>query len=295
MLTERMTYLIDSKAKDINKNPHRYYKDVSKRIKKLNDYIDGKIKLDDKVIEKILTSLLQATIFLNIPLPKGTNIARARKYDEDKDKICFSEVEKLSYIPRDEKDSIKLRRMNKKAESMFYGCISIDDNNIGTAFSEVDAVDDDIICILDSTVESELFLRPIGIFSYYSIGGEAPWIIHQVFKDMYDYFRKVFTKRGMDVVNKCDTFFAAILKQKESIRLYDVTSILASICMEGDTDGIIYPSVKGDDAPNIVIKPDSIDTKVRYTNVRSFLITEKLGDVLYRANVLQQTIVRIKN
>ena len=295
MLTERMTYLIDSKAKDINKNPHRYYKDVSKRIKKLNDYIDGKIKLDDKVIEKILTSLLQATIFLNIPLLKGTNIARGRKYDKDKDKFCFNEVEKLSYIPRDEKDSIKLRRMNKKEESMFYGCISIDDNNIGTAFSEVDAVADDIICILDSTVESELFLRPIGIFSYYSIGVEAHWIMHQVFKDMYYYFRKIFTQRGMDVVNKCDTFFATILKEKESSRLYDVTSILASICMEGDTDGIIYPSVKGDDAPNIVIKPDAIDEKVRYRNVRSFLITEKLGDVLYRAKVLQQTIIRIKN
>ncbi len=294
MLDKKITDLIDSKAKDINKNPHKYHKDFSKRIKKLEDYINGYIKLDDIVIENILVNLLQATVFLDIPLPKGTNIVRARKYDLDPEKLCFESVNDLSYIPQEKKVIIPVGRMNREKESMFYGCLSKDDNNIGTVFSEIDSNVNDTVCVLESAIKTDLFVRPIGIFSYYSSATNVPWEIHPSFKEMYHYFQKVFSKKSMEVVNKCDTFFATILKKEKSDRLYNVTSKLASICMEGSADGIIYPSVRGDNAPNLVIKPDSIDTKVIHKEVRSFLITENLGDALYRAKVLQQFPIEYK-
>ncbi len=294
MLTERIIYLIDSKAKDINKNPHKHYKDISNLIKKLDDYIDGKVKLDDSQIENILVNLLQVTVFLNIPLSKGTSIVRARKYSGDDDKQCFDDIQELSYISQEKKEIIPLGRMNRKFESKFYGCLSENDNNAGTVFSEIDISVDDIVCVLDSVTESDLFVRPIGLFSYYGQGNSVPWKIHPAFEEMYHYFKKVFSRKGMEAVIKCDIFFETILKKEKSDRLYSVTSLLAYICMEDSTDGIIYPSVKGNSAPNVVIKPDSIDTKVVHKKVRSFLITEDLGNALYRAKVLWQFPVRAK-
>ncbi len=290
MLTERMVYLINSKAKDINEKPHRHYKYASKQIKTLDEYIVGQRQLSDMNIENKLLNLLQSTIFLDIPLPVGTSILRARKYNEKNNIPCFETASELSY--NSDKKLVKLNRMNKKEEPMFYGTLSKDNNNIGTIFSEINAVVGNTVCVLKSGIAKELLVRPIGIFSYYSNDLEPPIELHPIFKEMYQYFKKTFSKKGMEVVNKCDIFFARILKEKGTERLYKVTSILATLCLEGTTDGIIYPSVKGKDAPNLVIKPSSIIAKIQYEEVSSFFITEKFENTLYQAdNIYQANIV----
>ncbi len=285
MLTERMTYLIDSKANDINKKPHRHYKYVSKQINQLDEYIAGQRQLSDINIKYKLLNLLQATIFLDIPLPIGTTIIRARDYNEKSSIPCFDTVSKLSF--HSDKKKVELNRMNRKEEPMFYGTLSKDDNNIGTVFSEIDAVAGNTVCVLKSSIAKELLVRPIGIFSYYINDLEPPIELDPIFKEMYQNFEKTFSKKGMEVVNKCDVFFAKILKSKETERLYKVTSILSSLCLEGVTDGIIYPSVKGNDAPNVAIKPSSIIAgKLQYEEVLSFSVTEKIENALYRAEII---------
>ena len=292
MLTSDIISLIDSKIFDINKNTNEHYRFASKLIKKLNNYIDGKIDLNDASIDNLVVNLLQSTVLLDIPLSLETTIVRARKFANKTSHIqSYENAEELSYIPVDKIDNATLGRMNKDRQSMYYGCISIEDNNIGTILAEADSKKNDTVCIMSSNLKQNLLVRHIGAFHHYKHNVNPPIPLHYAFKEMYDYYKKGLNKKGMRLLTKCDSFFVDILTRPGIPRLYKVTSTLSNICMEGSTDGVLYPSVKGNSAPNIVIKPNSVDEKLIHKDIRSFLITEDFGNALYRAKEIHKIIL----
>lgn len=283
-----MKFLIDSKNKDISKNPYQALNDASQDIKILKCFIHGSLDLSEENIERILTNLVQYGIYLDIPLTKNTTILRAVRYEEkDKSNPCYEEVSRLSYIPNNIGIIPPIGRMNNKGSSIFYGCLSNNIKSVNVAFSEVNALKDEYINVLKSTTKEDIKVRYIGIMDYYRRGTEPPFDVHPLFKKIWKYYKDTHDEASLSAVGLVDAFFSDILRAENYGRLYIVTSILASIIMEDETtDGLIYPSIKSEGSPNLALKPSSINTKVSYTKAYSFKINENYGYALYYATTL---------
>ena len=284
MLTDRMKLLIDSK---ICKNPLEECRYISSSIKDLNCFINGTVELSELHIENILTNFVQYGIYLDIPLEKDTTILRAVRYtDKDISKPYYVEVSRLSYIPKNSTAIPKVGRMNKDKIAMFYGCISNEINDVNVAFSEIDSLPYEYINVLHSTVHTEIKVRYIGILDYYKRGIEPPFKVNPLFENMWEYYKETYNEMSLTAVGLVDTFFSDILKRKNYGRLYTVTSILASIIIEDKTtDGLIYPSIKAEGSPNVVLKPLAVKTKITYKECLCFHINENFGYAVYNATI----------
>ena len=302
MLDKKITDFIDKKAIAGNENSLSHLTNVSITIKQLNDFIDERIELSDDRLDYLLGNLVgDFTVTLTFPLNKGTEIIRARKLDieliKKSDTIgdiespkprkhpYLMEVKELSYIPKDAKKIPKIGRLNKEGESLFYGCISVNkDDGINVSFSEINALENEIVNTLLSTTIKDLNLHFIGIIDYYRRGVSPAFYKNSIFKEMYDYEKKMFDKNLMAAFELCDAFFLDVMSRKEHGNLYKVSSILASIFLKCDkVDGLIYESVQAKSCPNIVIKPESVDEKLKYKEINAFRIQHDYGYAIYRA------------
>lgn len=284
---------IDEKVEDfkLTNDSINICKDVSIIIQQLNDFIDKELELSEERVKYLLDYLVgYFTITLDIPIDKGVKILRARKFDEIEKIPCFEDVSKLSYNPKGSK--IKIGRLNKENESIYYGCIYFKDNaGINVAFSEVNALKLEKIKILESKAIQDINLRYIGIFDYIKKQVQ-PWFIspenYSVFEEVYKYAEKTFDPHIFIAFQLCDAFFSDILRRKESNRLYIVTSILASLFLKGDkVDGILYTSVKAEGSPVLAIKVESM-YKIEHESAISFEIQESYGYALYKAKTLDK-------
>jgi len=52
------------------------------------------------------------------------------------------------------------------------------------------------------------------------------------------------------------------------------------------TDGLIYPSIKAEGSPNVVLKPLSVDTKINHEKCLCFQINENFGYAIYNTTIL---------
>ena len=285
--------LIDEKVEDfkLKDKPINICKEVSIIIQQLNDFIDNELELSEDRVKYLLIYLVGFfTITLDIPIDKGMKILRARKFDEIEKEPCFEEVSKLSYKPKD--SNIKIGRLNKENESIYYGCIYFkDDAGINVAFSEVNALKLERINILKSKTIQDINLRYIGIFDYIRRQAGRPWFIspetYSVFKKVYEYEEKTFDPYIFMAFQLCDAFLLDILRRKESNKLYIVTSILASLFLDDkNVDAILYTSVKAEGNPVIAIKTTSIDDKIEHKSAISFEIQESYGYAIYKAKPL---------
>jgi hypothetical protein len=274
-----------------SKNSINICNNVSIYIQQLNDFIDSKLELSEDRVKYLLAYLVgYFTITLDIPIDKGMKILRARKFDEIEKEPCFEEVSKLSYNPKG--SNIKIGRLNKENESIYYGCIYFkDDAGINVAFSEVNALPLEKINILESKTIQDINLRYIGIFDYIRRQAGQPWFIspetYSVFEEVYEYEEKTFDRHIFIAFQLCDAFFSDILRRKESNKLYIVTSILASLFLDDkNVDAILYTSVKAEGSPVIAIKTTSIDDKIEHKSAISFEIKESYGYALYKAKPL---------
>jgi len=290
MLDKKITDFIDKKAIAGNENSLSHLTDVSITIKQLNDFIDERIELSDDRLDYLLGNLVgDFTVTLTFPLAKGTEIIRARKLDieliQPRKHPYLMEVKELSYIPKDAEKIPKIGRLNKEGESLFYGCISVNkDDGINVAFSEINALENEIVNTLLSTTKKDLNLYFIGIIDYYRRGVSPAFYKNSIFKEMYDYERKMFDKNLMAAFELCDAFFLDVMSRKEHGNLYKVSSILASIFLKCDkVDGLIYESVQAKSCPNIVIKPKSVYKKLKYNEINAFRIQHDYGYAIYRA------------
>lgn len=300
-IEENVKELIKCKAKEMNPNALYCCNSVSIIIKQLNDYIVGRINLSKERISSLLDHLVgYYTITLNIPLDKSIKILRAVKFDNLDKKPCFSEVSRLSYIPKNSKIVPSIGRLNKCGQSIFYGCVYFNDNFGGynVAFSEVNALKNEKINILKSETATEINVNYVGIYDCIKRESKPYFMSEEVysyFKSVYEYEKEIFYQYVFVAFQICDAFFADILRRKESDRLYIVTSILASHFLEGDrVDGVIYTSVKAEGSPVIAIKPLSVDSKISHKEAVSFEIQENYGYAMYKANPLYQGVVNGK-
>jgi len=297
-IEENVKTLIKAKAKEMNPKALYCCNSVSIIIKQLNDYIDGRNNLNEERIASLLDHLVgYYTITLDIPLDTGLKILRAVKFDNLDKKPCFSEVSRLSYIPKNSEITSSIGRLNKYGKSMFYGCLYFNDDFGGynVAFSEVNALKNERINILKSKATAEIKVNYVGIYDYIKRESKPYFLsaeMYSYFKDVYEYEEKKFDKYVFVAFQLCDAFFSDILRRKESDRLYIVTSILASHFLEGGrVDGLIYTSVKAEGSPVIAINPLSVDRKISHKEAVSFEIQENYGYAMYKANPLYQGVV----
>lgn len=289
MIPKNITNLIDEKAKELNKDAFHHANEVSLIIKQLNNHINEIVSLSEKRIEMLLDHLVGFfTITLDIPLDKNTKIVRAVKFEEIKFKTpCYDEVSRLSYIPKSSEITPRLGRLNKQGSSIYYACISNKSQGIDVVLSEIKVLENETINILNSTLTEELFVRYIGVFDHLRRGVKPPFTIHPLFEEVYNYEKKMFHEYIMIAFGLCDTFFSDILRRKEHGKLFEVTSVLSSLFLEGDkVDGILYSSVQAEGAPILAIKPESIDKKVKHTDTVCLRVDKCFGYAIYYATTL---------
>lgn len=293
-----ITDLIDKKANEMNSHAVFHCNSVATIINQLNGFIAGEKNLSRSRIHALLDNLVgYYTITLDIPLDAGNKILRAVKFDELEKKPCFNDVSRLLYIPKNSQIVPQIGRLNKYGESIFYGCIYFNDNfgGINVAFSEVNALKNERINILKSETIDEIKVNYVGIYD--CIKRETkPYFLseetYSYFKAVYEYEENKFNEYVFIALQLCDAFFADILRRGESDELYVVTSILASLFLDGDrVDGLIYSSVKAEGSPVIAIKPSSVDSKISHKEAISFEIQESYGYAMYKANSLYQGVV----
>ena len=85
----------------------------------------------------------------------------------------------------------------------------------------------------------------------------------------------------------CDTFFADIMRRKDSGNLYNVTSELAHMYGEsGVIDGIIYTSVKVEGEPVVVLNTNAVDKSIKHERTELYEIVEDYGYAVYNTKKL---------
>lgn len=273
---------------------------ASKYIKQLNDFIDDKIQLSEKRIYLLLNYLYSNhSLHLSYELKDDIGLRRARKYEEINSKIkhCLTQISELSVIPDEKKDIIKIGRLNKEQEPIYYACMS--ENNFyqyDVALSEVDAMEMDYINYLDSITIGYLNVVHIGTFDLFIKGQKLPTWIDSYSLELFEFFKSECEKREnkylLESHQLCSAFFADILSRKNYKNLYKVTSVLADIIFEKKSiDAIVYESVQVKGAPVIAIKPESLN-KIEHKEVASLMVDSNMGYGIYYVKVINKGKVK---
>lgn len=285
MLNENLKQLIDNKAIELNRQDNgELVIYIASKISLLNDFIEQKAELSEKLVDEILSELVgHFTTSLHLPLDSGIKFLRARTYNINH---LETDISQLSYIK--DSDKARLGRLNSEKQSVYYGCIYFNENDgVNVAFSESNSKVGDTVNILRSTTTKEMKFYYIGIFGHVFRQVKPRFMKHEIF----DYFVEV-DKYQREKYNEtvylahllCDNFLSDILRRKESGNLYKVTSKLFDIfCESNDTDGIIYTSVKSEGSPVVAIKTNVVDEKMKHESCNCYRITYDYGYAQYRA------------
>ena len=282
-LKKKIFDLIDKKKEVmLEQNDHLNY--VSNIIKDLNGFIDDQKFFTETEIKKMLSNLVQYRVVLDIPILENTLLLRGVKIGNGLKFPHYDKVSRISYIPDNQINKAKLGRCNRVREPMFYACIANSIKNVNIPFSEIGAKEQEHINILISKTAKELNLRFVGLYDYYKRGTMPPFQVHNVFEEVYQYYVDTHDEFLLSAIELCDAFFCDIFRRKGHCRLYEVTSVLSELYMESDVvDGLIYPSVETEGAPNVVIKPNAVRQKITYKEVKVYLIRRDYGYSKYYA------------
>jgi len=275
------------------KNPYSKtnLQSASKAITKLNDFIEERIPLSDDEIKSNLDVLLINDIDMNAKHEKGINIIRARSNKEEITKEpCFNNIEELSY--RRKALGSSRGRCNLENESVFYGCIDMNDIEEckRVAYSEINITKGKKAYLLMSQTTDTLILKYIGIFSHLIRNAKPYFMSDKTWNDMKLVYQHILDEFNDDLFRErylCDTFFSDIMRRKDSGNLYKVTSILAHMYWEsGVIDGIFYTSVKVEGEPVIVLTINAVDTKIKHISTEVYEIVKDYGYAVYNTKKL---------
>lgn len=276
-----MYEVLKEKIENLNKKPLEYRNEVMDIIAQLLTYISGTHQIAIDELFKLIQRLTVFTTGIAIPIDIGVSISRAVKYNEEHGDY-YNDVSRLSYIPQELVHLVSLQRMNEANNPMFYGCLDDHANSIGTALSEIDAQSNDKINMLFSKTTQELMVIPIGVLDYFRRGVNHPFPLHDDFEKVYLFYKEHTNPHAMIALHLCDAFLTDVLTREGNERLYTVTSLIAKdFLIEKRLDGLIYPSVKFSGHPNIVIKPSSVDKKLKYINASVLYIKQKYEYGIY--------------
>jgi len=275
VLQPQLIRLIDKKAREECGDTALLYS--STYIFQLNDHINGTCKLANHEIEAKVDYLAGClTITLDNPLQE-LELLRARLCEGRK----FNSIDDLSYIKLTTDSFPKAGRLNQAGEALFYASVAVkqDDTALRVVLSEAGAKELDRLDVLRShqTTGSDLNLRVIGIWDQVR-RDERPYYLS---KDIFDYYKKArgymvqkFDTKLLSAYELTDRFFADILSRKGSESLYQVTSALGCVFMDGKTDGVLYTSVEAKGEPVVALLPSAVDTKVEHQFVCNVFIQE---------------------
>ena len=291
------------KAQDLNKTPSVHLSKVHEITEQLRHYIGGKKELSSDEIKQLVETLTDYTslIPISFPLHQGIIFSRAVKYKEADGINYYRDPSRLSYIPENAGIIPQKNRINKEGQSLFYACLNADANSIGAVLSEVGACKGDVFNLIQCRTKLEnptnphdgvLHIAPIGISDYYRRRVLPPFELHETFKNIYDLYRKNTHPTSMLAMQLCDAFLTAVLKAEGSPRLHDVTSAIGEECLKPtELDGILYPSTKFDGFPNVALKPQSVDGKIRFESTLSVKVEECYGYGMFKTTILNQGLV----
>lgn len=261
-------------------------------IHQLNAHINGNCNLASHEIEAKVDYLASClAITLDNPLQE-LEFLRARLCKGQK----FNNIDDLSYIKSTTDSFPKAGRLNQVGQALFYASVVVkqDDAALRVVLSEAGAKELDRLDVLRSrqATGSDLNLRIIGIWDHVR-RDERPYYLS---KDIFDYYKKArgymvqqFGTNLLSAYELTDRFFADILSRKGGERLYQVTSALSSVFMDGKTDGVLYTSVEAKGEPVVALIPSAVDSKVEHQFVCNVLIHECYGYEFFSYETIAKT------
>lgn len=275
-LQKKLIDLIQHKA--IVECPHKALRTVSTYVKQLKDYIEGHINLTATEIDKKLDYIIGCTtITLNLPV-ENREFLRARicniRTKKCGDSDFFDNVQDLSYIKDIVQNPPSMGRLNIDGEVLFYASVIVDNSDIAllTVLSEIGAKSLDKVGVLRSQqiAGTELQLRCIGIWEFVRLKQKPMFMDQEVFEyyqEAYDLMKKRFPADLLTAYNLTDCFLSDVMSMKGSDKLYQITSVAASVLLDDkNVDGILYTSVEAG-FPSVAIKPASVDQKIQHDYV----------------------------
>ena len=208
----------------------------------------------------------------------------------------FNNVDELSYIKQTTDTFPKAGRMNLSGQSLFYASVAVrqDDTALRVVLSEARAKQLDRLNVMRShqISGSDLNVRIIGLWDQVR-RNEKPYYLKN---DAFDYCKKVrehmvqkFDLKLLLAFDLTDRFFADILSRAGSERLYEVTSVLSSIFIDGKADGVLYSSVQAKGEAVVALKPQAVDDKLEHQFVRDVLVEKSFGYEFYQFKTLAKT------
>ncbi|GAA6184485.1 hypothetical protein [Aliiglaciecola sp. NS0011-25] len=260
--------------------------------RQLNDHINGIHELSNHEIAEKLDCLVRYfTITLDFPL-QDMELLRVRLCEGKN----FNNVDELSYIKQTNDTFPKAGRMNLSGQSLFYASVAVrqDDTALRVVLSEARAKQLDRLNVVRShqISGSDLNVRLIGLWDQVR-RNEKPYYLKN---DTFDYCKKVreymvqkFDPKLLLAFDLTDRFFADILSRAGSERLYEVTSVLSSIFIDGKVDGVLYSSVQAKGEAVVALKPQAVDDKLEHQFVTDVLVEKSFGYEFYQFKTLAKT------
>ena len=296
---------IAAKADELNLDPQGHLDKVHRIVTQLEAFLSGDNTLSGREIRELVKVLTSYTILapISIPLTSGTTFTRARRCKTQEDKGVFKRTTDLSYIS-DKTVPIHAGRLNREQEAVYYGCIVVSDNSIGTALSEINAEKGKCYNLLYTSTKvlnsfsptSTVNLVPIGLFDYFRREVNPPWQLSKTFMSINAELRKALHPAASIAMQLCDAFLADVLSRPSSSdrtdRLYSVSSKIGIECMMSpEIDGLVYPSTKLLDYPNVAIKPTSVDQYLSHKSAIAVRVHETYGYGMFRYSIYNEGTV----
>lgn len=215
-------------------------------------------------------------------------------------RICegqkFDNVDDLSYIKQSTDTFPKAGRLNQIGQALFYASVAVkqDDTALRVVMSEAQAKELDRLNVLRSqqVTGSDLNLQVIGIWDQVR-RNEKPYYLN---KDTFDYYKMArqymvqkFDPKLLLAYELTDRFFADILSRVGSESLYQVTSALSSVFMDGQSDGVLYSSVQAKGEPVVALTPQTVDDKLDHLFATDVVIDKSFGYEFFQFKTLAKT------
>lgn len=210
-------------------------------------------------VEELLTWYLNYYEGVNFKFGYDRPIFRARKCLTKHGYNNISEI----YPPPSEK--CKVGRMNEEGQAIFYGAFSP-----GTALNEINAQEGDYIHVAHFQLPEKYDsgIRCFTVGEVYNNYHGVNTISSTVFNEIHDFIRRI----GEDDIRALlsylymDSFSAELLNSTHAHEINYVYSRFFCRLLLGkysDVDGLIYPSAKVKGTSNIVLRSETVNSKMK--------------------------------
>lgn len=230
-------------------------------------------RISDKELFNLTLETLPSCNVCYRVIPTGTRLYRLRKIEQGK---IYKSINELGYPPA---KYVKTRgRFNEKGESILY--VSFDEI---TTFHEVKAKVGEEYALIEYEITSEegINVTAVGMMEPTEIQGlnETGKVNHKIIEQF------LYTEFTKDV-------------GVGSEHLYRISTMLAKNFLDmPNCEGYLYPSVALGRKPNIAIKPEIADEKVKVRSVRNIRVGQILnngeveGEILKTSKVIINQVV----